>query len=141
MRYFYLNSLECPEKCSGLNRCLLNRTCCTFFNLDGDCTLSCPEYSTPDRSFQCQCDAGFMKENGTCAPIKSCEFDPCENEGTCVEGEKINTCSCLEDFKGSVCESCNSMSCRECTYNETLNKTDCYDCHDGYFLSSAECGE
>ena len=33
-----------------------------------------------------------------------CASNPCQNGGTCTDGENSYTCTCLEGFYGSNCE-------------------------------------
>ena len=36
--------------------------------------------------------------------INNCEESPCQNGGTCENGEGSYTCNCEEGFKGDTCE-------------------------------------
>ena len=73
--------------------------------------------------------------------IEDCEYDPCENDGECIPGDRINTCECLEDFKGPVCEHCNSTGCKDCFFDISENHTICTSCLDGYVHSYNDCSK
>jgi hypothetical protein len=51
----------------------------------------------------CQCPPGY--EGDRCETvILECASDPCQNGGTCNEGNDYYECTCLEEFEGVHCE-------------------------------------
>jgi len=50
----------------------------------------------------CICNAGFVG-NGTYCP-RPCESNPCQNNGTCVNGLDEHLCKCKSGFDGNNCE-------------------------------------
>lgn len=50
----------------------------------------------------CECDPGWTDDDcGT--DINECDGDPCENSGTCNNGENMFTCSCPAAWTGLTC--------------------------------------
>ena len=41
------------------------------------------------------------------AATDECESSPCQNEGSCVDGDNSYTCNCLMGYEGDNCESGN----------------------------------
>ncbi len=39
-----------------------------------------------------------------CQPIDECADDPCQNNGTCIDGVGEYTCNCLPGYEGDMCE-------------------------------------
>ena len=39
-----------------------------------------------------------------CRPIDECADDPCQNNGTCIDGVGEYTCNCLPGYEGDSCE-------------------------------------
>lgn len=81
-----------------------------------------------------------------------CISDPCQNNGTCIDGENSYNCTCLDGFTGAVCETseshstsaCTALAIRYCTQSSlTLNAhaylTDIDDCANVTCQNNATC--
>ncbi|XP_030844927.1 fibropellin-3-like isoform X2 [Strongylocentrotus purpuratus] len=100
------------DSCSDINECLgahnCNQTC---LNSAGN--------------FSCSCRPGFeLHDDGfTCNDIDDCSTTPCMNGGTCADGVNTFTCSCVDGYNGSMCET----DIDECASDPCTNEEDCTD--------------
>ena len=59
------------------------------------------------RGFFCRCAPGYQGENCTEQSVNSCNPDPCQNEGVCVNSIDDYSCTCQEGF--TVCNIHNTV--------------------------------
>ncbi|KAH9512414.1 hypothetical protein Btru_039489 [Bulinus truncatus] len=52
-------------------------------------------------TYRCLCPKFY---DLTSVPINSCRLSPCENGGTCTNEARGFSCTCTQDFEGSLCE-------------------------------------
>ncbi|XP_030852422.1 delta-like protein D [Strongylocentrotus purpuratus] len=56
-----------------------------------------------DATYTCFCMPGWTGE--TCSDdFRECDSMPCENNGTCMDGQNYYNCACPPGFNGSYCE-------------------------------------
>jgi len=68
-----------------------------------DCNLKCQNNGTLRDNCSCECPpdlTGMQCET----EIDDCLCNPCQNDGTCIDGIQNYTCQCTEDFDGRDCE-------------------------------------
>ena len=62
-----------------------------------------------------QCCQWFWCGENSCyiisADTDDCATNPCENGGTCVDGVNSHTCTCVEGYEGSNCETSKMREC------------------------------
>lgn len=110
-----------------------------------NCAISCQSVDKSARceligeETICQCSIGFRGEQ--CQEnINDCEFLPCQNNGTCVDGINEFTCECSDFYEGKYCEvarvcsKCSSSGTQYC--NHTSNECVCLATHEGPFCET-----
>jgi hypothetical protein len=71
----------------------------------------------------CQCLPGFAGTYCDTIVILACSSTPCQNGGTCIEGNESFTCQCVPGYSGYVCET----EIDECVSNPCQNGGTCVD--------------
>lgn len=110
---------KCPRAWSG-TRCEKNIVDCGFpGNIeDGKVTVSGTKYgdtatytcnehfnmTSGDPTATCRMDFSWTGTKPTCTFVNTCISNPCQNEGTCVNGLNMYTCYCKEGWSGINCE-------------------------------------
>ena len=132
-----------PDSCNGNGACSV---------VDGQIVCECDEgYKGDDCS---ECAEGYSLESGECVEIISCDPDPCNGAGECLEMGNTVTCNCDSKYTGQWCENCadgylkssvdgkckpdcitgniNCLPNMECRVDPDTNEAGC-DCKEGYF--------
>ncbi|XP_053732042.1 protein eyes shut homolog [Synchiropus splendidus] len=124
----------CPAPFTGVNCSeVMGKENCDRICADGTCVKMSPA------SFKCVCDSGLSGPR--CVRDSSCDRDPCQNGGTCLQKSNGSVCLCPERFEGHHCETrigidCLSKSCRDATICSE-GEQDCF-CDDGTETSGCE---
>ncbi len=136
--------IECkPDSCSGNGDCSV---------VGEEIVCTCDEGYAGDNCSKCA--DGFFEESGQCVPAMSCDPDPCNGVGECLEMGNTVTCNCDSKYTGQWCENCvagylksnvdgeckpdcitgniNCLEHMECKINPDTNEAGC-DCKNGYF--------
>ncbi|KAM6923263.1 protein eyes shut homolog [Lycodopsis pacificus] len=110
---------HCPLGFKGRD-CSVDIDLCSF-GLCSEHTLICAE-TKGGQNVSCTCERGF--EGSFCeVNLNECEPKPCQNGGSCVDGNDLYQCFCSEGFGGLNCE----INDDECVRGYCANNSTCID--------------
>ncbi|OQR79147.1 protein crumbs-like, partial [Tropilaelaps mercedesae] len=92
---------QCLSGFSGEN-CEISTDDCSRKPANKQC--SDPHASCDVRTGKCQCKPGYVPNQGSCLPARSCSDEPCWNGGSCLGSGFAYSCVCLDRFSGRHCE-------------------------------------
>ncbi|KAL9963300.1 hypothetical protein ACROYT_G032487 [Oculina patagonica] len=87
-------------------------------------------------AYNCSCKPGYTGDGHSCTDIDECASNPCQNNGSCIDGVNGYNCSCVAGFNGRNCETdideCASKPCKnQGTCIDGVNEYTC-NCNAGF---------
>ena len=85
-----------------------------------------PDNATWTATGGCElCGTGYESPTGSgqCTDINDCATNPCDNGGTCTDGENSYTCACVAGYSGKNC----TTNINECSPDPCQNGATCVD--------------
>ncbi|KAK3102486.1 hypothetical protein FSP39_011702, partial [Pinctada imbricata] len=79
----------------------------TSYTYNSGVSYTCnPGYNmtSGDSNLQCSSTGQWSGVKPTCKFVNTCNSNPCQNEGTCIDGVEQYTCMCNSSFGGINCE-------------------------------------
>ncbi|XP_069374181.1 uncharacterized protein [Paralichthys olivaceus] len=89
----------CVEPFTG-KRCQRVRNICANVTCGhGECVINLNKHPF----HECNCRPPYQGPDCTLLPESACEPNPCQNGGSCIQGERRYRCSCPDGFTGRFC--------------------------------------
>ncbi|XP_056008437.1 sushi, von Willebrand factor type A, EGF and pentraxin domain-containing protein 1-like [Ostrea edulis] len=79
----------------------------SVYTYDSIVVYHCNQYynlTSGTRTRKCQANSVWSGRKPRCAFVNSCASNPCQNNGTCINGLDRYTCLCTKSFTGMNCE-------------------------------------